>query len=105
MKKESPLFKQYSALVHPQRVEFLNSRGINYFMGHQNPRELLAFLLVWTGFSIKMTEKVENWIQRAGEKCDHPHGSWEPIFVKEFPAACEGKWSATIDEQAGQLLR
>lgn len=69
VKKETPAFKKYNELTHPARVQFLLSEGINYFMCEQNKTKLHAFLLSWTVNSIAMTEQVENWIQRAGEKC------------------------------------
>lgn len=70
MQKESKSFKEYCAAVHPSRVNFMLSPGINFFMGQRDPKKLHAFLLVWTAFSIKMTEKVESWIKRAGEQCE-----------------------------------
>ncbi len=66
MKKNSEQFNKYSQEVHPARVEFMLSKGIQYFMGEKNPQKLHQFLILWTGLSIKMTEQVENWIQRAG---------------------------------------
>ncbi len=70
MKKHSENFQNYNKLIHPQRVGLLTSLGLNYFMAHQNKKELHAFLLVWTGFSVRMTENVEQWILRAGESCE-----------------------------------
>lgn len=70
MKKESDQFKLYNKLVHPARVSFMKSPGINFFMCENSPKKMLAFLLIWTASSIKMTEKVESWIKRAGESCD-----------------------------------
>lgn len=69
-KEQSESFKKYNALIHPQRIDFMLSPGINTFMAQSTPKKLHAFLLVWTGFSIKMTEKVESWISRAGESCE-----------------------------------
>lgn len=70
IKKTSASFKKYNALIHPQRVEFMLSPGINVFMAQNRPQKLHAFLLTWTAFSIKMTEKVETWIKQAGEQCE-----------------------------------
>lgn len=69
MQKNSDQFRYYSKLIHPSRTAFLRSAGINYFMTESNPKNLHSFLLIWTCASIKMTEKVEDWIKRAGEGC------------------------------------
>ena len=66
MKKPSPQFQEYSRKVHPARVAFMQSRGIQFFMEESNPRKLHQFLILWTGLSIKMTEQVEHWIKSAG---------------------------------------
>jgi hypothetical protein len=68
MKKPSLEFQEYSRKVHPARIEFMQSRGIQYFMEQSHPKKLHQFLIMWTGLSIKMTEQVENWIKGAGEK-------------------------------------
>ncbi len=70
MKAFSESFKKYNKLVHPSRVHLLKSAGINCFISNLNPRELHAFLMVWTAFSVKMTENVEQWILRAGQSCE-----------------------------------
>ncbi|MCK6597504.1 MAG: hypothetical protein L6Q37_04005, partial [Bdellovibrionaceae bacterium] len=69
MKKDSEDFKKYNQQIHSTRVSFLKSSGINYFMTESDPKKLHAFLLVWTAMSIQMTERVEDWIKRAGENC------------------------------------
>lgn len=71
MQKESTQYKNYSQNIHPARVEFMKSPGINYFMTETDPKKLLAFLIIWTASSIKMTEQVEHWIRRAGENCQN----------------------------------
>lgn len=68
MKKDSASFVEYNRRVHPERVRFMFSPGIRVYTGELAKKNLHAFLLVWTHFSIKMTEKVESWIQRAGER-------------------------------------
>lgn len=69
MHKESSGFREYNQLIHPTRVAFMKSKGINYFMTETDKKSILSFLIIWTAASIKMTERVENWIKRAGEKC------------------------------------
>lgn len=69
MQKESKEYKSYSRDIHPARIEFMKAPGINYFMTETDKKKLLAFLIIWTAASIKMTEQVEHWIRRAGENC------------------------------------
>jgi hypothetical protein len=111
-KKESQLFQQYNRLLHPARVRFMQSAGINTYMGEMNEKKLHAFLLVWTAFSIKMTEKVEAWIRGAGESCENQgikdvgsrlkhHAEQESehdlMLVDDLKVLIE-KWNSTYDD-------
>lgn len=69
MKKDSAQFAAYNRLVHPERVRFMRSPGIQFYTGQLSKKDLHAFLIVWSHFSIKMTEHVEEWIARAGKRC------------------------------------
>lgn len=69
MRPQSQNMQHYNIGVHSARVSFMLSPGINYFMGEMDKKKLHAFLIVWTGLSIRMTERVESWIKSAGEKC------------------------------------
>lgn len=67
-KKDSATFIEYNRLVHPERVHFAQSPGLRIYTGELSPKKLHAFLIAWSHFSIKMTEPVEGWIARAGER-------------------------------------
>jgi len=68
-KKESPLLYAYNRSLHPHRVRFNQSNGIEFFGSEQDSRCLHSFLMFWTGYSISMTRHVESWIRGAGESC------------------------------------
>ncbi|MCB0392568.1 MAG: hypothetical protein KDD58_14865, partial [Bdellovibrionales bacterium] len=70
MKQSMEMYK-YNVLVNPSRAQFHLQPGINFFLTQSDKKQLHAFLLVWTAFSIKNTQPVEGWIRRAGEKCLH----------------------------------
>ncbi len=65
----SESLNEYNKNVQSHRVKFLFSEENQFFTGETDCRRLQAFLLVWTGLSIEMTKGVEDWIRRAGQKC------------------------------------
>lgn len=69
-KKYSEEFKNYNKKIHAKRVQFMFSEGLGFCTGHLNPKELHAFLIIWSAFGVKMTEKVESWINGAANKCE-----------------------------------
>ncbi len=66
---KSALLHEYNRSLHPSRVAFARSEGLQTFVGMTEPRRLHAFMLFWTAYSVSMTKQVENWIRSAGESC------------------------------------
>lgn len=60
-------FFQYNQLVHKERSRFIGRPGLRFFVSEQDQKKIHAFMILWTGYSIRMTEQVESWIQRAGQ--------------------------------------
>ena len=62
--------QDYDALIRPARERFAAGRGIR---GMTSPvtdsRTMAAFLLHFRALSVPITEPVEGWIRRAGERC------------------------------------
>ncbi len=69
IKNSSKQYNFYNKSMHASRVNFMKSHGIQTFTGELDTLKLNSFLIVWTYWSIKMTEQVEGWIRRAGESC------------------------------------
>ena len=67
---EPSLLFQYEQAVHSSRVGLALSDGLRAFVAEDNMRNLHAFMLFWTAHSISMTEQVEDWIRRAGQRCE-----------------------------------
>ena len=63
--------EQYDQLLGRARQRFADSRGIR---GMTSPdidsRTMAAFLLHFSALSVPITEPVEAWIRRAGERCE-----------------------------------
>jgi hypothetical protein len=61
----------YDRLVAPARQKFASSRGIGRMVSPGiDGRTMAAFLLHFSALSIPITEPVEGWIRRAGERCE-----------------------------------
>ena len=62
--------RAYDALIQPARNRFAEGRGIR---GMNSPdtdaKTMAAFLLYFSALSVPITEPVEGWIRRAGERC------------------------------------
>jgi hypothetical protein len=62
---------EYEQLVQPARERFAASHGIGQMISREiDSRTMAAFLLHFSALSIPITEPVEGWICRAGERCD-----------------------------------
>ena len=61
----------YDQLIGPARQRFATSRGIRGMVSPDtDARTMAAFLLHFSGLSVPITEPVESWIRRAGERCE-----------------------------------
>ena len=61
----------YDELIGPARQRFATSRGIRGMVSPgTDARTMAAFLLHFSGLSVPITEPVESWIRRAGERCE-----------------------------------
>lgn len=60
-------FFAYNQVVHQERTKFIQRRGLQFFTAETDPKKIHAFMILWTAYSVKMTEQVEAWIKRAGE--------------------------------------
>ena len=59
----------YDSLVEPFR-ERLAQGSVEPLLGPEvRPQELLAFLIHFCAYGVQMTEPVESWIRRAGQRC------------------------------------
>ena len=62
--------REYDRLIQPARDRFAAGRGIR---GMTSPdtdaRTMAAFLLHFSALSVPITEPVEGWIRRAGDRC------------------------------------
>jgi hypothetical protein len=76
--QRSPAFKtatesalaDYDELIRPARARFAASRGVQAMTSPQtDARTMAAFLLHFSALSVPITEPVEGWIRRAGERC------------------------------------
>ena len=62
--------ERYEAGVRPARVRFASAPAIQRIMSPQvNPQVLEAFFMYFSALGVGMTEPVEGWIRRAGERC------------------------------------
>jgi hypothetical protein len=63
--------REYDLLIAPARQRFAGSPGIRRMVSADiDPRTMAAFLLHFSALSVPITEPVEDWIRRAGERCD-----------------------------------
>jgi hypothetical protein len=66
-----PSLHAYEQLVGPARERFAASPGIHAMISpNTGARTMAAFLLHFSALSVPITEPVEGWIRRAGERCD-----------------------------------
>lgn len=62
--------REYQQLIGVARQRFAASRGIQAMISPEtDARTMAAFLLHFSALSIPLTEPVEGWIRRAGERC------------------------------------
>src|SRR5262245_49820068 len=62
---------RYEALIASARQRFAHSQGIGRMVSDEtDARTMAAFLLHFSALSVPITEPVEGWIRRAGERCD-----------------------------------
>jgi len=60
----------YEQAMAPARRRFSESTVVRVFLDEKaSPDRLLAFLLHFCALGVAMTESVEGWIRRAGERC------------------------------------
>ena len=61
----------YDQLINPVRQQFAATHGIRGIVSPETqPRTMAAFLLHFSALSVPITEPVEGWIRRAGERCE-----------------------------------
>ena len=61
----------YEQLIGPARQQFAFSHGIRGMVSPDiDARTMAAFLLHFSALSVPITEPVEGWIRRAGERCE-----------------------------------
>lgn len=64
------LYQQYLTSVEPERRAFVNRRSAQQIMAPDENKALaLAFLIYISARGVRMTEPVEDWVRRAGERC------------------------------------
>jgi hypothetical protein len=69
-KSDSDIFGQYEARLLPYREAFSRRPSLALLGNAGNDPSLLhLFLIHYVAYGIEMTRPVEDWIQRAGEKC------------------------------------
>jgi hypothetical protein len=62
---------EYDRLLGPARQRFADSHGIRAMTSPDtDARTMAAFLLHFSALSVPITEPVEAWIRRAGERCE-----------------------------------
>jgi hypothetical protein len=70
---ESPegALQAYDQLIGPARERFAAGQGIRGMLSpNTDARAMAAFLLHFSALSVPITEPVEGWIRRAGERCE-----------------------------------
>lgn len=65
--KEEPILAKYESKLVTSRQHFKDR--INPVITEKDPKTLLLFWIYFTSQGVAMTEPVESWILRAGEKC------------------------------------
>ena len=63
----SELFIRYESSLEHQRLLF--EKDIFPILGEEDPKALFLFWINFCSQGINMTEPVEGWIRRAGERC------------------------------------
>jgi len=62
---------EYDDLIRPARERFAATRGVQEMTSqHADARTMAAFLLHFSALSVPITEPVEGWIRRTGERCN-----------------------------------
>ena len=61
--------KDYHDGMSKYRAEFHEKNAFGPLLKSDDKREILSFFIYFSGLGIKMTEPVEDWIERAGKKC------------------------------------
>jgi hypothetical protein len=62
--------REYERLVWPARERFASSAGIRGMISPETEAQTMAaFLMHFSALSIPITEPVEDWIRRAGDRC------------------------------------
>jgi hypothetical protein len=62
--------REYEKLVWPARERFASSAGIRGMIAPETEAQTMAaFLLHFSALSVPITEPVEGWIRRAGDRC------------------------------------
>ncbi|HEX4336870.1 MAG TPA: hypothetical protein VH062_13215 [Polyangiaceae bacterium] len=59
----------YAPRIAGARSRFMDTAAAAIFSPDMTPDELTLFLIQFSSLGVKMTEPVEGWIRRAGEKC------------------------------------
>jgi hypothetical protein len=63
--------REYERRIQPARDRFAASGGIRMMVSPDiSARDMAAFLLHFSALSVPITEPVEGWIRRAGERCE-----------------------------------
>ena len=61
----------YERLIGPARQQFATRRGIRGMVSLETETRTMAFFLLhFSALSVPITEPVEEWIRRAGERCE-----------------------------------
>ena len=62
--------ERYEPPLAPERNFFIADRGIQRLLADDCPADLFRlFLIRYSAHGVRMTEPVESWIQRAGDRC------------------------------------
>ncbi len=65
--KAVPVYEDYEATMAPYRLTFNNV--LENLLTERNPRTLMLFWIYFSANGVSMTEPVEDWIKRAGDRC------------------------------------
>jgi hypothetical protein len=70
MQVRTSLLTQYDAGVEHARADFARQSGLDHLLGPDvDPVELEAFLIHFCSLGVALTEPVEGWLVRSGERC------------------------------------
>lgn len=60
----------YEPLIAPARTRIMSDERMGHILADTaSKQEVLAFLIQFSALGVQMTEPVEDWIRRAGERC------------------------------------